>query len=168
MSLVTIGRLGRPHGLAGEMAIDLLALDPGELLSVRDFTWRGKRGETRPLVLTAARAAQPRVLVRFEGVASREDAAALVNGELMMERSRLPDPGPGMAWTHQLRGSEVRTEDGRVLGRLEDIVHTGAHAVYVVRGEREWLLPAIESVVKRVDLESGVITVTLIPGLEEI
>jgi len=40
--------------------------------------------------------------------------------------------------------------------------------VYVVRGEREWMLPAVESVVKRVDLEAGVVTVALIPGLEEI
>jgi len=73
-----------------------------------------------------------------------------------------------MAWTFQLVGCEVRTEDGRVLGALADVLETGAHPVYVVRGEREWMLPAVESVVKRVDLEAGVVTVALIPGLEEI
>lgn len=168
MSLVTIGRLGRPHGLNGEMAIDMLALEPRELLAVREFTWRGKRGETRSLRLAAARAAEPRVLVRFEGVVTREAAAELVNGMLLVEPSRLPDPGPGMAWTFQLVGCEVRTEEGRVLGRLEEIVRTGANQVYVVQGGREWLIPATESVVKRVDLEARVITVALPAGLEEI
>lgn len=168
MSLVTIGRLGRPHGLAGEMAIDRLALEPRELLALREFVWRGARGETRALTLAAARGRAPRALVRFEGIATREAAAALVNGMLLTERSRLPDPGAGMAWTFQLVGCEVRTEDGRVLGALADVLETGAHPVYVVRGEREWMLPAVESVVKRVDLEAGVVTVALIPGLEEI
>ena len=168
MSLVTIGRLGRPHGLSGEMAIDSLALEPRELLALRDFTWRGRRGEKRPLTLAEARNAVPRVLVRFDGVTTREAAAALVNGMLMAERERLPDPGPGMAWTFQLVGCEVRTDQGRRLGTLEEVVRTGAHPIYVVRGEREWLLPAIDSVVKRVDLDAGVITVTLIPGLEDI
>jgi 16S rRNA processing protein RimM len=168
VSLVTIGRLGRPHGLSGEMAIDSLALEPRELLAMRDFTWRGPRGDTRPLTLAEARTATPRALVRFHGIATREAAAALVNGMLMAERDRLPDPGPGMAWAFQLVGCEVRTDQGRTLGTLEDIVRTGAHPIYVVRGEREWLLPAIDSVVKRVDLDAGVITVTMIPGLEDL
>ena len=165
---VTIGRLGRPHGLSGEMAIGSVTLEPRELLAVREFLWHGAKGETRRLELAAVREAIPRLLVRFTGIDSREAAAELVNGILTADRSRLPEPGEGQAWAVDLIGCEVRTEEGRVLGALEDIVHTGAHPIYVVRGEREWLLPAIDSVVKRVDLGARVITVALIPGLEEI
>ena len=165
---MTLGRLGRPHGLAGEMALDGPALAPRELLAMREFRWRGARGETRPLLLASARAAIPRLLVRFEGVASREAAAELVNGELQIERTRLPDPGPGVAWTFQLIGCEVRTVEGRVLGTLESIMPPGAHPIYVVRGEREWLIPAVPTVLRHVDLGAGVITVALPAGLEDI
>lgn len=168
MSFVTLGRLGRPHGLAGELALDANALEPRELLAMRDFLWRGARGETRPLTLATARAGTPRLLVRFAGVDSRAAAAELVNGELQVERSRLPDPGPGLAWTFQLIGCEVRTTDGRRLGTLESIMPPGAHPIYVVRGAREWMIPAVASVVQHVDLKAGVITVTLPAGLEDL
>jgi len=168
VSFVTLGRLGRPHGLAGELALDVPGLEPAELLALRDFQWRGARGQTRPLTLAAARTATPRMLVRFAGVSSRAAAAELVNGELQIERSRLPDPGPGLAWTFQLIGCEVRTSEGRALGRLEEIMPPGAHPIYVVRGEREWMIPAVASVVRHVDLEAGVITVALPAGLEDI
>jgi 16S rRNA processing protein RimM len=168
VSLVNIGRLGRPHGLNGELAFSGASLQPAELLNLREFTWRGARGESRTLRLKAARSAVPRMLVQFEGIGSRASASALVNGTLWVDRAQLPDPGPGMAYTFQLMGLEVRDESGRVLGRLEDIVSSGAHPIYVVQGEREWLIPAVESVLRRVDLEAGVITVALPAGLEDI
>ncbi len=167
---MTLGRLGRPHGLDGEMMLDMVALEPEELLRLRDFSWHSPRGETRNLAMVSALAGTPggRLRVRFEGIGSREAAAPLVNGWIGVERDRLPDPGPGAAWSFQLLGCEVREEDGRVLGKLEEIIKSGAHPIYVVRGEREWMIPAIESVVKRVDLAAGVITVVLIPGLEDL
>jgi 16S rRNA processing protein RimM len=108
------------------------------------------------------------MVVRFAGVNSREAAAELVNGELQIERTLLPDPGPGVAWTFQLVGCEVRTTEGRVLGTLESVMPPGAHPIYVVRGEREWMIPVVESVVRNVDLAGGVITVALPAGLEDI
>ena len=168
VSYVTLGRLGRPHGLAGELALDLAALEPRELLALREFRWCGARGETRQLILAGARPVLPRMLVRFAGVDSRAAAAELVNGELQIERARLPDPGPGVAWTFQLIGCEVRTVEGRVLGTLESIMPPGAHPIYVVRGEREWMIPVVESVVRQVDLAAGLITVALPAGLEDI
>ena len=85
-----------------------------------------------------------------------------------MERERLPDPGPGVAYTFQLLGLRVETDEGRMLGTLEDIIQTGAHPVYVVRGERELMIPAAPEVLKRVDLAAGVITVVLPAGLEDL
>ncbi|OGF13616.1 MAG: 16S rRNA processing protein RimM [Candidatus Eisenbacteria bacterium RBG_16_71_46] len=168
MSLVRIGRVGRAHGLRGELTLDSCPLEPGELLEIRDFVWRGRRGETRTLTLEAARAAVPRMLARFAGVADREGAVALASGELWVERERLPDPGPGVAYTFQLLGLRVETDEGRMLGTLEDIIQTGAHPVYVVRGERELMIPAAPEVLKRVDLAAGVITVVLPAGLEDL
>ena len=168
MRLVRIGRLGRPHGLNGELALDSAGLAASELLAIGEFTWRGKKGESRALKIHAVRSAIPRMLVRFAGVDSRARAAELVNGELLVEEEKLPDPGPGMAYTFQLIGLDVTTEDGRRLGSLEEIIATGANPVYVVRGEREILIPATAEVLKRVDLETRTITVSLPAGLEEI
>jgi len=167
MSLVLIGRLGRPHGLKGELTLDT-SLDPAELEQLREVTWRGKRGDTRPLTMTAVRPGGARLLVTVAGVHDREHAAPLVNGELMVEAERLPDPGPGVAYTFQLVGLDVRTEEGRSLGSLADVLATGAHPVYVVKGEREILIPATPEVVLRVDLTGRSITVRLPAGLEEI
>ena len=167
-ALVRIGRLGRAHGVRGEIALDSVALTPLELHDIRSFVWRGARGETRALELQTARPADRRMLVKFAGVEDREQASALTLGELLVERGRLPDPGPGVVWTFQLLGLEVRTADGRRLGVLEDVVQTGAHPIYVVRGDQELLVPATPEVVQKVDLAAGVVTVALPAGLEEI
>lgn len=167
MTLVLVGRIGRPHGIAGESYLDGASLTPLELHAVRRFTWRRDR-ELRLLELVTARPAHTRMLVRFDGYADREHAAELTNGELLAESEALPDPGPETAYTFQLVGLEVETEDGRVLGVLEDVVATGAHPIYVVRGERELLVPATPEVLRRVSLAEGRIVVALPAGLEEL
>jgi 16S rRNA processing protein RimM len=167
-TLIRVGRVGRPHGLRGEVTLDDVALSPLELHALRTFTWRGARGETRALTLATVRPATRHLLVRFEGCDDREAAAALSRGELMVERERLPDPGEKTAYTFQLLGLRVETEEGRVLGTVADIVATGAHPIYVVRGERELLVPAAPGVLQRVSLAEGRVVVRLPAGLEEI
>ena len=65
-------------------------------------------------------------------------------------------------------GLAVETEAHRQLGVLESIVPTGANPIYIVQGEREWLIPATAEVVRNVDFTRRVITVSLPAGLEEI
>lgn len=67
-----------------------------------------------------------------------------------------------------LIGLEVYTDDGRILGKLDDIFKTGSNDVYVVKSEdgKQTLLPAIKDVVKKIDLEEKKITVSLLKGLE--
>lgn len=168
MTLVLIGRLGRPHGLDGELALDSVSLDAHELAGMRRFTWRNAAGETRPLTLRRARQANARVLVTFDGVTSRDQAAALTLGELLADSEGLPDPGPKAAYTFELIGLTVVTEDGRVLGELADVLHTGAHPIYVVRGERELMIPATPETLKGVSLAERRIVVALTPGLEDL
>ena len=167
-ALIRIGRLGRAHGVRGEIALDQASLTPLELHGIRSFVWRGARGETRALQLETARPADRRMLVKFAGIEDRDQASLLTLGELLAERDRLPDPGPGMAYTFQLIGLDVVSAEGRRLGVLHDIVHTGAHPIYVVHGERELLVPATPDVVRNVDVEAGTIIVVLPAGLEEI
>jgi 16S rRNA processing protein RimM len=168
VSSVRIGRLGRTHGVQGELNLDGNSLTPLELHAIKRFLWRRAGVAERELTLVAARPALTRMLVRFEGVTVREDAAQLTNGELWAARETLPDPGPGTAYTFQLVGLRVETEEGRVLGVIAEVISTGAHPVYAVRGERELLVPGAPGVVKRVDLEAGLMVVALPAGLEEL
>jgi 16S rRNA processing protein RimM len=168
MASVRIGRIGRAHGLNGEVTLDDCDLTAEELSLLGSVTWRGRGGDERTLAVQAVRPVLGRLLVHFRGIDDRDRARELGLGELSADSERLPDPGPGMAYAFQLIGLAVETEDGRRLGVLESVLSTGANPVYVVQGEREWLVPATPEVVRRVDLTGGVITVALPAGLEDL
>src|SRR5262249_53937758 len=102
------------------------------------------------------------------GIHSREQASELTLGELMAESSALPPPGPDEAYTFQLLGLRVVDATGRELGVLSDVMTTGAHPIWVVRGERELLIPAAAPIVQGVDLEAGVVMVQLPAGLDQL
>jgi len=163
-----IGRLGRPHGLKGDLLLDGCSLSPEELVALGSVTWRGLHGETRTLRVKAAKAFMAKVQIRFREASGREAAAELTNGELWAPRDRLPDAGPGQVYAFQLIGLKARTSDGRELGTIAEILPSGAHPIYVVRGARELLIPAVEPFVREVDLAAGVVTVDPPAGLEEI
>jgi 16S rRNA processing protein RimM len=165
---VRVGRIGRAHGVRGELTLDGSSLTASELEAIGRFTWRGRDGATAELEIASVRPADQRLLVGFSGIEDRDRAAELSNGELWVDAECLPDPGPDTAYTFQLIGLEVRTVEGRSLGTLADVIATGAHPVYVVQGKRELLVPANPEVVRHVDLAAGVITVELPRGLEEL
>lgn len=167
MTRVRVGRIHKVHGVRGEVSVES-ALSPAELLRVRDVTWRGADGGEVDLTIATARAAHERLLVSFEGYPDVDRVRPFTRGELIADAGRLPEPPPGEAYAYQLLGLTVRTEDGRELGTLADIVSTGANPVYVVRGDRERLLPAPPEFVKAVDLEARVITLALPAGFEDL
>jgi 16S rRNA processing protein RimM len=169
MDLVFLARVGRPHGVDGEFYVDRIALSADELRTVRAVEWRGTGGARRSLVIAAVRATHDRLLVRISGVSTREAAAELTNGALWGDSARLPDPGPGVAYTFQLVGLRVVDVSGRELGVLRDVQTSTAQPLYVVEREgREHLYPGIEPFVKKVDLASGVITMELPAGFEDL
>lgn len=167
MSLVEIGRLGRPHGLDGEQGLSPCTLTADELLALGSFLWRGPDGSNRTITLATAREANRRVLVRFTEAVKREGAAALTNGRLYVDSERLPDPGPGVAYNFQLIGLDVVTEEGRAVGTIAEVWPSPAHPILVVRGQGEILIPSIPEFVKAVSMDERRITVRLLPGMEE-
>lgn len=169
MNLVFLGRVGRPHGVAGEFYVDRIALTADELLAVKSVEWRGRGGDVRTFALRSVRATHDRLLVSFGGIANREAASELTNGEVWGDADKLPDPGPGVAYTFQLVGLSVMDVNGADLGTLVGIETATAQPLYMVEkdGKRR-MYPGIEPFVKRVDLAAGVITMELPPGFEEL
>lgn len=167
--LVFLGRVGRPHGIAGEVYIDRTSLAPDDWLAVGRLEWRGRGGQAQRLDIAEVRPAHDRLLMTFRGVGDRETVAQLTNGELWGDAARLPDPGPGVAYTFQLVGLRVVDSAGTDLGVVRDISTAAAQPLYIVeRDGKELLLPAYEPFLKRVDLAAGVITVDPPPGLLEL
>jgi 16S rRNA processing protein RimM len=81
--------------------------------------------------------------------------------------SRVPALAPDTYFHWQILGLTVVTEDGQVLGQVAEILETGANDVYLVRGEREILLPATSEVVRQIDPVAGRMVVHLLPGLAD-
>lgn len=168
-NLVFLGRVGRTHGVAGEVYIDRTSLTSEEWLAVGRLEWRGRDGKSRRLDLREIRPAHDRLLATFLGIHGVEEAAELTNGDLWGDAAKLPDPGPGVAYTFQLVGLRVVGTDGADLGIVRDVSMAAAQPLYIVEHEgREIMLPAYEPFLKRVDLAAGVITVEVPPGLLEI
>lgn len=100
------------------------------------------------------------VIARLQDCMDRDQALALMGSEIGIRRDQLPDTAPGEYYWSDLQGLEVVTVDNEVLGRVDHLLETGANDVLVIKGDRERLVPfVLEQVVKRVDLDSGIIEV---------
>lgn len=113
---------------------------------------------------------EPRAVTLGLGSVTTREAAERLRGSWILVHESDAHPLPeGQYYWYQLIGLRVVSDEGELLGELADIIETGSNDVYVVRGEsRERLLPAIPDVVLQVDLEQGMMTVHLIPGLDEL
>lgn len=161
-----MGRVAGPHGLRGELRVVPLSDFP-ERFRRRGFLWIEGEGAARRVEWVRFHGGL--VLVKLEGVADRAAAEELRGRYLAVPSAELPPLPPGTYYHHQLLGLPAVTEDGRELGRVADILRTGANDVYVVRpaaGGRPHLIPALASVVT-VDLERGIVLVRPPAGLLE-
>jgi 16S rRNA processing protein RimM len=170
---IELGRIVKPHGLKGEMVVSGVRLSPEELVAVAEVEAIGPDKERRPLTVIAARPFVQSLLVRFAGVEDI-DAARLLHGHVLeVDPSRLPKAEEGTVYLFQLVGLEVVTEDARTLGRVADVFQTGATPILVVRGveggkPRERMIPMSPDMLIKVDTEAGLVTVRLLPGMDEV
>ena len=107
-----------------------------------------------------------KVRLKFQGMDSREGAAALRGEWVLAQEESLPTLPEGEFYRFQLLGLRVVSTEGQELGTIEDVFSTPENDVYVVRGEGgEVLIPAVEDVVVGIDLETHLVTIEVIPGL---
>jgi 16S rRNA processing protein RimM len=151
---LAVGRLRRSHGVSGEIAMEVLTDFPQRLLPGRAVYVGEDHREQR---IKSVRWKDTLLLLAFEGIEIREQVAALTNQIVYIAASSLPDLPEGEYYHHQLVGLNAVDERGQRLGRLTDILETGANDVYVITAEdgKELLLPAIEAVILSVDLDAG-------------
>lgn len=161
---LVVGKVSRPHGIAGEIKVQLAPEYDGIVEAVRRVYLDDAE---HPYRVLAQRAHQGGVLLRLERVVTRNAAEALRGARVLIRASDLPDLPPGEYYAYQLIGLRVVRESGEALGELSEVLRTGSNDVYVVKTAKgELLLPAIESVIRAVDLEAGTMTVIVPEGLE--
>ena len=108
-----------------------------------------------------------RLLVELEGIETRTEAEALRDVLLEVPEQELPPLAEDQYFRFDVVGMEVVDESGRALGRLDEVLETGANDVYIVRDDSgELLIPAIDSVIKRVDVKGRRMVVAPLAGLE--
>jgi 16S rRNA processing protein RimM len=171
---VVVGRIGRPHGVRGEVTVEVRSDDPdlrfyvGAVLAT-DPASRG------PLTVTGKRWHRDVLLLTVEGpggrvLTTREDAEELRNTELLVDIADLPKlEDPDSFYDHQLVGLTARLLDESELGEVTAVRHEGADLLVVRRPEGgELLIPFVAAIVPTVDLAGGYLVVDPPEGLLEL
>lgn len=162
---LAVGFLRRPHGVRGEIMLEIQTDHP-EQFQVGAKFYVGK--EHLPLTIASKRRHNKGLLLSFEGIHDRDEIGRFRNHHLYADIADLPALPEGQFYDYQLLGLEIiEDETGESLGKLTEIIKTGANDVYLVKAEsgREILLPAIPDVILDVELAEGKMTVFLLPGL---
>lgn len=162
---VVIGRIGRAHGVRGELSVDVRTDEPERRYIVGASVRVEQSG--RVLVVRTVRQHQGRLLVRFDGIDDRTAAESLRGSVLVVEVDRAETPDdPAEFYDHQLVGLAVHAA-GAAVGTVDRVVHLPAQDALAVRTAdgREVLIPFVEALVPSVDVAAGLVTVADVPGL---
>jgi 16S rRNA processing protein RimM len=166
---VVVGRIGRPHGVRGEVTVEVRTDDP-DLRFVPGAVLRTDPAERGPITIAGVHWHSGTLLLRLEGVDSREAAEAVRNTELLVDVADLPEiEDPDSYYDHQLVGLTVRLTDDAVLGEITAILHEAQDLLVVRRAEGgEVLIPFVAAIVPTVDLDGGFVVVDPPEGLLEL
>lgn len=169
MELATIGQIVNTHGIRGELKVYPLMDDPAMLGAYPQIGVQQPDGRVDWRQVEQVRVHKNMVILKLADVTEMNEAQALKGCYLKVPLDQLPKLPDGRFYQFELIGLTVRTDEGETLGVIDHILETGAKDVYSVVSPEggEILLPNIEQVVLDVDLDGGVMTVRLIPGLRD-
>jgi 16S rRNA processing protein RimM len=166
---LVVGRVGRPHGLRGEVTVEVRTDDPADrfrpgAVLLTDPPERG------PLTISVARWHSGRLLLCFDGCLDREGAEALRNTMLEIESADLkPLADPEEFYDHDLIGLAVMTVGGEEVGIVADILHHGQNLLIIdgtgAKKGAEIMVPFVTALVPEVNLEARRLVIDPPPGL---
>jgi 16S rRNA processing protein RimM len=164
-----LGQVLRPHGVRGELRLEVmtdyperivpggmvyLGTDPDDTRSAEEYEVASVRRHLQYLI------------IRLAGIEDRNEAETLRDRYVMVALDQAVPLEEDEFYLFQAIGLEVSTEEHEALGRVSEVIETGANDVYVVRGPRgEILIPAIDECIVEIDIAAGTMTVRLMDGL---
>ncbi|MER7081654.1 16S rRNA processing protein RimM [Saccharopolyspora kobensis] len=168
--ILAVGRIVRPHGVRGELVVEVLTDSPELRFAPGSVLGTQRRGKDRGQNLTVA-AARPhagRLLLRAEGVDGRE-AAEDLRGVLLTVTTDVLEPteDPDEFHDHQLVGLRAVEPSGAEIGEVREVIHTPAGELLALRtaDDREVLVPFVVEIVPEIDLAAGKLVVDPPEGL---
>jgi len=161
---LVIGRIGRPHGVRGEVRVEVVTDLPER------FTWLKSvyvgANQPRPIAVESVRFHKSWVLLKLAGYDDRKSAATLRAKWLQVPEEEAIPLEDGEYYLFQVIGMSVYSDEDEWLGEITEVLETGANHVFVVRGERgDVLLPDTDEVVRIIDFNNNKMVVHILPGL---
>jgi 16S rRNA processing protein RimM len=165
-----VGRVVKPHGIRGELMVDVStdSADVRFAVGAVLFVTSREGSVVRTLTVTAVRPHVGRLLVYFEGVADRDTAETLRGAVLSANAGDLPPiEDPDEFYDHQLEGLVVQTVTGARIGTVREVMHgAGGELLVVDRADGgEALVPFVREIVPEVDLPGRRVLLDPPPGL---
>lgn len=167
LETVTVGQIERPFGVRGEVKVRPLSDVPGRFEGLNRVSLIRRDGRTLETSVTHVRRAGDRFILGLTGLTTPEEASLWRGSYIRTIRGVVPDLPHGQYYECDLIGLSVCSEEGRTIGRLEEIWNLPGNPVFVVRREeKELLIPAAKELILAVDLSARTMTVRIIDGLD--
>jgi 16S rRNA processing protein RimM len=164
-----LGRVLRPHGVRGELRVEIITAYPERVVEGRRVylgTDPQEANTAEARRVTHARRHQQYLILELEGITDRNTAELYRDHYVMVALEDAVPLEEGEFYLFQVLGIDVYTDEGEYLGQVSDVIETGANDVYVVHGPSgEVLLPDIEECILKVDIPEGRMTVHMMEGL---
>lgn len=172
---LVVGRVGRPHGIRGEVTVEVRTDDPDDRFAPGRVLVTD-RAESGPLTIERTHWHSGRLLVRFAGVDDRDAAEKLRGTILIIDSADLPPTNdPDEFHDHELIGLTVVTVDGAEFGIVAEIRHLGQDLLVIDTtkapqspGGGEVLVPFVAALVPDVDVAAGRLVIDPPPGLTQL
>lgn len=162
--LLIVGRIGRVHGVRGEVTVEVRTDSPEDRFQVGTSiaTDPSKFG---PLTITGQRWHNGILLLTFDGVSDR-GAAEKIKNVLLMADVDIAESDADEFHVQLLIGSTIELIDGTVLGTIDDVLTTkGQNLLSFMRGGKQVLIPFVKAIVPTVDIASRKVVITPPEGL---
>lgn len=157
--LLETGEIVSTHGIRGEVKILPWADSPEFLLQFDTLYLNGK-----PFAVEGVRVHKTCVLAKLSGIDTPEAAMRLRGQTVSVDRAGLSLP-EGTVFIADLIGCRVLDDDGAQIGKIKDVLSMPASDVYVVEGEKRYLIPAVKEFVRELNVAEGFVRVHLIEGM---
>lgn len=159
---VTVGKINQPWGIHGHVKVTPLTDNPERLIKGASVYIDFKLTK-----ILDVQSPQGYPVIRFTGYANRQSAELLLGKLITIENTLLPNLERGTYYIHDLLGLSVATTEGTVIGKLIDVLTTGANDVYVIHSpsKKDFLIPATAEVIKNINIDNGTMIIKVLPGL---
>lgn len=168
INMISIGEITTTQGHRGEVRV-LPLTDFPERFRVNACLAMEKAGKTRNLTIETVRSQKNLLIIKFKEIPDMNSAEEIKGGVLKITSDQLKNLPDDTFYIFDIIGMTVETEEGEKLGIIKDIIQTGSNDVYVVAGEtKEYLIPALKEIVRRIDKNEKLMVIKPLEGLLDI